>query len=370
MDFYTLDTPPVGGLLLGGSWCVELPQSTGRLVHMTEEWMTIGEFAEECRVDVYALREALERLGLFEVGEPTALAVRHALATSGVEDGGRSVSLWHADSVVLAKAVLSEESSASLGFSSSLRTETEGVQGDLFDVVYADEAIDADAQDGTDGEIDADAQDGTDAGNDVDAKTGADVHTDGVGNAIGTSGCAWEIDDSSGRGNTRRKERKAGGEQKRRAESIGKIVPGFDAIIATDGACLGNPGPGGWAWVEQITGERGSGGALQTTNNAMELTALVHALEHVGPEADVLMRIDSQYVINAMTRWAKTWRRKGWRKSDGNPVANRELVERLLELYEGREGRTEVEWVKGHSGDAANELVDSLASAEAARRRK
>ena len=116
MDFYMLDARPVGGLLLDGSWCVELPQSTGRLVHMTEEWMTIGEFAEECRVDVFALREALERLGLFEVGEPTALAVRHSLATSGVEDGGRSVSLWHADSVVLAQALLSEESSASRGF--------------------------------------------------------------------------------------------------------------------------------------------------------------------------------------------------------------------------------------------------------------
>ena len=119
-----------------------------------------------------------------------------------------------------------------------------------------------------------------------------------------------------------------------------------------------------------MTGERDCGGAAHTTNNAMELTALVRALEHVGPEPDLLMRIDSQYAINAMTVWAKTWRRKGWRKSDGAPVANRDLVERLLELYEGRQGRTEVEWVKGHSGDAANELVDSMAAAQAARHRR
>ena len=273
------------------------------------EWMTIGELAEECRADVYALREALELLGLFDVGEPTPLAVRHSLATPEVDDGGRAISLWHADAVTLATAVLSGgqsgDASASCGPFASEGAEPEYVQGDLFDVEE-------------------------------------EIETAGGGDAEGSMG----------------------------AGPIGRIAEGFDAIVATDGACSGNPGPGGWAWVEQVTGERDCGGAAHTTNNAMELTALVRALEHVGPEPDLLMRIDSQYAINAMTVWAKTWRRKGWRKSDGAPVANRELVERLLELYEGRRGRTEVEWVKGHAGDAANELVDSMAAEQAARQRR
>lgn len=147
-------------------------------------------------------------------------------------------------------------------------------------------------------------------------------------------------------------------------KAVGEIRPGFDYIVATDGSCSGNPGPGGWAWVEQKTGHAESGGAAKTTNNIMELTAMVRALEYVGPNGSLLIRADSSYVINAMTKWARGWRAKGWRKADGKPVLNRELIERLLELYEGRRGRTEVEWVKGHSGDEANELVDSLAVAQ------
>lgn len=290
------------------------------------EWMTIGELAEECRADVYALREALELLGLFDVGEPTPLAVRHSLATPEVDDGGRAISLWHADAVTLARAVLSGgqfgDASASYGPSASEDAEPEYVQGDLFDVE-------------------------------------AEIETVGERDAGGPA--------AGGAGGTSARKEAAGNVG---AGPIGRIVEGFDAIVATDGACSGNPGPGGWAWVEQVTGERDCGGAAHTTNNAMELTALVRALEHVGPQPDLLMRIDSQYAIKAMTVWAKAWRRKGWRKSDGAPVANRDLVERLLELYEGRQGRTEVEWVKGHSGDAANELVDSMAAAQAARHRR
>lgn len=145
---------------------------------------------------------------------------------------------------------------------------------------------------------------------------------------------------------------------------IGQPRPGFDFVIATDGSCSGNPGPGGWAWVEQISGQSESGGALQTTNNIMELTAMIKALEFVGPEGSLLIRADSSYVINSMTKWAQGWRAKGWRKSDGKPVLNRELIERLLELYESRTGFTEVEWVRGHSGDAANEFVDRAAVAQ------
>ena len=142
---------------------------------------------------------------------------------------------------------------------------------------------------------------------------------------------------------------------------IGHPKPGFDLVIATDGSCSGNPGPGGWAWVEQLSGRTESGGSASTTNNIMELTAMISALEFAGPEGDLLLRSDSSYVIKSMTQWAPGWRRRGWKKADGKPVLNRELIERMLNLYESRTGRTEVEWVRGHSGDAANELADTLA---------
>ncbi|MDD7466200.1 MAG: ribonuclease HI [Actinomycetaceae bacterium] len=142
---------------------------------------------------------------------------------------------------------------------------------------------------------------------------------------------------------------------------IGRPRSGFDYVIATDGACSGNPGPGGWAWLEQITGAYQCGGDASTTNNRMELIALIRALEFVPPEASLLVRADSSYVINSLTKWAKGWRARGWRKADGKPVLNRELIEALLNLYEARTGRTEIEWVKGHAGDAANEFVDRAA---------
>lgn len=93
---------------------------------------------------------------------------------------------------------------------------------------------------------------------------------------------------------------------------------------------------------------------------------LVRALGHVGPQLDLFMRIDSQYAIKAMMVWTKAWRRRDWRKSDGVPVANQDLVERFLKLHEGRQGRIEVGWVKGHSGDAVNELVDSTVAVQMA----
>ena len=151
---------------------------------------------------------------------------------------------------------------------------------------------------------------------------------------------------------------------------IGTIKSGFDFIVATDGSCSGNPGPGGWAFVEQKTGYHESGGAKQTTNNIMELTALIKALEYVGPAGSLLIRADSSYVINSMTKWATGWRKRGWRKSDGKPVLNRELIERLLNLYESRTGYTEVEWVRGHNGDVANEFVDRLAVSQTENYRK
>lgn len=142
---------------------------------------------------------------------------------------------------------------------------------------------------------------------------------------------------------------------------IGRPKSGYDLVIATDGSCSGNPGPGGWAFVEQHTGDHMSGGSHKTTNNIMELTAMLHALNYAGPEKSLLLRVDSKYVIDSMTKWAPGWRRKGWKKADGKPVLNREIIEAILNLYEARTGKTDVEWVRGHNGDPANEVADTLA---------
>ncbi|QJC21153.1 ribonuclease H family protein [Arcanobacterium buesumense] len=142
---------------------------------------------------------------------------------------------------------------------------------------------------------------------------------------------------------------------------VGHPSSAYDLVIATDGACSGNPGPGGWAFVDQTCGYAVSGGAKQTTNNIMELTAMLHALRYAGAEPNLLLRVDSKYVIDSMTKWAVGWRKRGWRKADGKPVLNRELIEEILNLYEGRTGRTDVEWVRGHNGDPGNDLADRLA---------
>ena len=147
-------------------------------------------------------------------------------------------------------------------------------------------------------------------------------------------------------------------------KQVGKITTTHDFIVATDGACSGNPGPGGWAWVDQKTGNHKSGGNSSTTNNIMELTALIEALKYVPNNSSLLLRSDSQYAINTMTKWAASWKRKNWKKSDGKPVKNLELVKQLLYLYESRVAKTDIEWVRGHNGDEANELCDKLAVAE------
>ncbi|USR79491.1 ribonuclease H family protein [Arcanobacterium pinnipediorum] len=142
---------------------------------------------------------------------------------------------------------------------------------------------------------------------------------------------------------------------------VGSPSSSHTLVIATDGACSGNPGPGGWAFVDQTSGYAVSGGSGQTTNNIMELTAMLHALRYAGPDVDLLLRVDSKYVIDSMTKWAAGWRNRGWRKADGKPVLNRELIEEILNLYEARTGRTDIEWVRGHNGDPGNDLADRLA---------
>jgi len=135
--------------------------------------------------------------------------------------------------------------------------------------------------------------------------------------------------------------------------------------VYTDGACSGNPGPGGWARAVAPGGEpRGTGGELLTTNQQMEIQAVIEALRALPP-GPVHVVTDSTYVANCFRdRWYERWERNGWRNSKKEPVANAERWRELLALVRGRPKVT-WGWVKGHSGDAMNDLVDRLAVAEA-----
>ena len=135
--------------------------------------------------------------------------------------------------------------------------------------------------------------------------------------------------------------------------------------IYTDGACSGNPGPGGWGAVLVYRGiEREmSGGEASTTNNRMELTAVIRALSALKEPCEVELCSDSKYVLDALTKgWAVGWRRNGWRKADKKPALNADLWEQLLDLVETHE-MTYV-WVKGHEGHPYNERCDAMAVAE------
>jgi ribonuclease HI len=140
--------------------------------------------------------------------------------------------------------------------------------------------------------------------------------------------------------------------------------------IFTDGACKGNPGPGGWAAILRSTNgsERElSGGESPTTNNRMELTAAIEALNALTKPCRVQLHTDSNYVKDGITRWIHGWLRNGWRTSDKKPVKNAELWQALLEAR----GRHRMDWhgVKGHCGHPENDRVDALACAEADKRR-
>ena len=142
--------------------------------------------------------------------------------------------------------------------------------------------------------------------------------------------------------------------------------------VYTDGACSGNPGPGGWAWAIAPDGtDFASGSDPRTTNQRMEITAALRALQVL---TDPCLRIvsDSTYVVNCFRDgWWRSWRANGWRNSAKKPVANKDLWEPLVELYLERGGESAIHfaWVKGHSGDPMNDLVDRLAvdAANAAR---
>ncbi|MEM7276234.1 MAG: RNase H family protein [Actinomycetota bacterium] len=139
-------------------------------------------------------------------------------------------------------------------------------------------------------------------------------------------------------------------------------------VIYTDGACSGNPGPGGWAWAT-TDGRQGQGGADTTTNQRMELQAVLEALLVVrGP---AVVHSDSTYVVNCFNdRWYEGWKQRGWKNAQRKPVANRDLWEPLIDLYLPRRDELEFRWVKGHAGDPMNELVDALAVEESTMRKE
>lgn len=132
--------------------------------------------------------------------------------------------------------------------------------------------------------------------------------------------------------------------------------------LYTDGACRGNPGPGGWGAVLQYKDKERHlyGGERQTTNNRMELTAAIEGLKALKRSCQVVLVTDSQYVKNGITQWLASWKRKGWRTADKKPVKNQDLWQQLDTLAE--QHQVEWQWVKGHSGHPGNELADQLAN--------
>jgi ribonuclease HI len=134
-----------------------------------------------------------------------------------------------------------------------------------------------------------------------------------------------------------------------------------EVVIYTDGACSGNPGPGGWGVVLQSQGREKEmhGGDPLTTNNRMELMAAIQALETLRRPATVSLHTDSTYLLNGITKWIEGWQRNGWKTAARKPVKNEDLWRRLVEAMKPHE--VSWEWVKGHAGDPGNERADALA---------
>ena len=140
-------------------------------------------------------------------------------------------------------------------------------------------------------------------------------------------------------------------------------------VVYTDGACRGNPGPGGWAWAIP-EGRYASGAEGHTTNQRMEIMAALEALRALTPESPTGIEVvsDSTYVVKCFTdRWWQGWQRRNWKNSQNKPVANRDLWESLLTLALDDGRPITFSWVKGHSGDKMNDLVDRLATEAADR---
>lgn len=135
--------------------------------------------------------------------------------------------------------------------------------------------------------------------------------------------------------------------------------------IFTDGACSGNPGPGGWGRILRYNGHEIelSGGEEHTTNNRMELCAVLYALKALKEECNVILTSDSKYVVDSIEKgWVYGWKKKGWKKADGKPALNVDLWEQLLPLL--AQHKVTFNWIKGHAGHPENERCDRLAVME------
>jgi ribonuclease HI len=144
---------------------------------------------------------------------------------------------------------------------------------------------------------------------------------------------------------------------------LGSFTEGPETGVFTDGAAEGNPGPGGWGAVLVVDGEvveEKMGSDPHTTNNRMELTAMIAGLEMLPLDAEISVYTDSKLIVDTLTSWAEGWKARGWRRKSG-PIANLELVQRAFELYEQRPGVT-VKWIQAHSGYRWNEYADALAT--------
>jgi ribonuclease HI len=139
---------------------------------------------------------------------------------------------------------------------------------------------------------------------------------------------------------------------------LGKVT----VTIYTDGACKGNPGPGGWGVVLQSGGKEKHmhGGEAQTTNNRMEMTAVIKALEALKMPCHVSLYTDSKYVIQGITEWMDAWKARGWKTANKDPVKNVDLWQKIDTLI--NEHQIDWHWVKGHAGHPGNELADALAN--------
>ncbi|MDP3699563.1 MAG: ribonuclease HI [Hylemonella sp.] len=134
--------------------------------------------------------------------------------------------------------------------------------------------------------------------------------------------------------------------------------------IYTDGACKGNPGPGGWGVLLKSGGVEKElfGGERETTNNRMEMMAVIMALESLKRPCHVVLHADSQYVLKGITEWLSGWKARGWKTAAKQPVKNVDLWQRLDVLVAGSAHKIDWRWVKGHDGDPGNERADALAN--------
>ena len=137
-----------------------------------------------------------------------------------------------------------------------------------------------------------------------------------------------------------------------------------DIVIYTDGACKGNPGPGGWGAVLRSGAVEKEifGGELGTTNNRMELLAVIEGLSVLKQPCEITLFLDSEYVRKGITEWIHGWKAKGWVTASKEPVKNAELWKQLDALVQGSGHRIDWRWVKGHAGDPGNEHADALAN--------